>query len=221
MADNLLKYALREGTGKSVTRKLRKDGLIPAVVYERNGENQVITVEKDNFKGVLNSLRGKLLIAELSPPEGESFRAVIKAIQRHPITEEYLNIDFQKIHSGELIQVSVPIMVTGTPEGLKLGGLVDHVRYEVNVKGTVANLPLSFDIDISELNIGDAIRIGDLDIPEDVELIDPPQAVIVAVAKARRVAEVAVDGAEGEEGEAEGEEGEAGEGEEGAAKSES
>lgn len=204
MAKNVIHFKAREGTGKSVTRKLRKAGKIPAVIYGRGEESYSVTVDGEEFKDLISRLRGKLMIAELVPPKGESFRAAIKAIQRHPLTDEFLNIDFQKIHPGEMLHVSVPIIAQGTPVGLKTGGILDQIRYEVDVRGSVEKLPLYVDIDISHLELGDAIRIRDLGLPEGVEVLDPPQAVIVTVASPRRVVEVAVAEAEtGEEGEAE------------------
>lgn len=207
MAKNQIHFSVREGTGKSVTRKLRASGKIPGVVYGRAEETYPVTLDAEEFNELISALRGKLMITELVPQKGSPFRVVIKSIQRHPLTEEFLNIDFQKIHPGELLHVSIPIIVHGTPIGLKTGGLLDHIRYEVDVRGPVSKLPLNIDIDVTPLELGDAIRIGDLDIPEGVEVLDPPQAVIVTVATPRRVVEVEVI-AEGEEGEvAEGEEG--------------
>jgi large subunit ribosomal protein L25 len=204
MAKNVLHFEVREGTGKSVTRKLRKAGKIPAVIYGRGEESYSVTVDGEEFKDLISRLRGKLMIAELVPPKGEAFRAAIKAIQRHPLTDEFLNIDFQKIHPGEMLHASVPIIAQGTPVGLKTGGILDQIRYEVDVRGSVEKLPLYVDIDIGHLELGDAIRIRDLSLPEGVEVLDPPQAVIVTIASPRRVVEVAAAEAEtGEEVEAE------------------
>jgi large subunit ribosomal protein L25 len=211
MAKNKLHFEAREGTGKSVTRKLRKAGKIPAVIYGRSEKSYPVTVDGEEFKELISRLRGKLMIAELVPPKGEVFRAAIKAIQRHPLTDEFLNIDFQKIHPGEMLHVSVPIITQGIPVGLKTGGILEQIRYEVDVRGSVEKLPLYVDIDIGHLELGDAIRIRDLSLPEGVEVLDPPQAVIVTIASPRRVVEVAA--AEAEPGE---EEGEGAEGEEAA-----
>jgi len=212
MAKNLLKFEPREGTGKSVTRKLRKEGKIPAIVYGRGEESFPITVEAEEFADLLSSLRGKLLLTELSSPEGETFRAAIKAIQRHPVTEEFLNIDFQKIHPGEMLHVSIPIITHGTPVGLKMGGLLEQVRYEVDVRGPVAKLPLHMDVDITPLEVGDAVRVSDLEFDEEVEVLDPPQGLIVSIITPRkeRLLAAGVEG-EAEEAEAAGEEGEAAE----------
>lgn len=213
MAKNVIHFEVREGTGKSVTRKLRKAGKIPAVIYGRGEESYPVTVDGEEFKELISRLRGKLMIAELVPPKGEVFRAAIKAIQRHPLTDEFLNIDFQKIHPGEMLHVSVPIITQGIPVGLKTGGILEQIRYEIDVRGSVEKLPLSVDINIGHLELGDAIRVRDLSLPEGVEILDPPQAVIVTIASPRRVVEVAAAETEaGEEGEAE----EAAEGEEAA-----
>lgn len=219
MAKNVLHFEARQGTGKSVTRKLRKDGKIPAVVYGRGEESYSITVDAEEFKNLIAHLRGKLMITGLVPPQGDAFRAAIKAIQRHPLSDEFLNVDFQKIHPGEMLHVSIPIVTKGTPVGLKTGGILDHIRYEVDVRGPVEKLPLNVDIDISHLELGEAIRIRDLKFEEGIEVLDPPQAVIVTIASPRRVVEVAA-AAEGEEG-AEGEEAAPAEGETGAGETES
>jgi len=221
MAKNALHFEAREGTGKSVTRKLRKSGKIPAVVYGRGEKSYSITVDAEEFKNLIAHLRGKLMITELAPPQGDVFRAAIKAIQRHPLTDEFLNIDFQKIHPGEVLHVKIPIIIQGTPEGLKMGGILDHIRYEVDVRGPVEKLPLNVDIDISHLELGEAIRIRDIKFEEGIEVLDPSQAVIVTIASPRRVEEVAAEEeGEAEEG-AEGEEAAVPEGEAGAKETES
>lgn len=202
MAKNVLHFETREGTGKSVTRKLRRDGKIPGVIYGRGEESYSITVDAEEFKDLISHLRGKLMITELAPPKGDVFRAAIKAIQKHPLTDEFLNIDFQKIHLGEVLHVKIPIMTHGTPEGLKMGGILDRIRYEVDVRGPVEKLPLHMDIDINHLELGDAVRIRDLKFEEGIEVVDPPQAVIVTIASPRRVVEVAAEEeVEAEEGE--------------------
>jgi large subunit ribosomal protein L25 len=213
MTKNVLHFEMREGTGKSVTRKLRKVGKIPAVIYGRGEESYSVTVDGEEFKNLISRLRGKLMIAELVPPKGEAFRTAIKAIQRHPLTDEFLNVDFQKIHPGEMLHVSVPIIVRGIPIGLKTGGILEQIRYEVDVRGPVEKLPLHMDIDITQLELGEAIRISDLSLPEGVDVLDPPQAVIVTVASPRRVVEEAASEAEGEAEAAEGEEAAPAEGE--------
>lgn len=218
MAKNVLHFGAREGTGKSVTRKLRKGGKIPAVVYGRGEESYSITVDAEEFKNLIAHLRGKLMITELVPPQGDAFRAAIKSIQRHPLTDEFLNVDFQKIHPGDMLHVSVPIATHGIPAGLKMGGVLDQIRYEVDVRGPVDKLPLHVDLDIGHLELGDAIRIRDLEFEEGIEVLDPPQAVIVTIASPRRVVEAEEEG-EAEEG-AEGEEAAVPEGETGAEETE-
>ena len=192
MAANEIKFEMREGTGKSVTRKLRKSGKIPAVIYGRGEESFPITVDGEEFKVAINRLRGKLLLTDLVSDKGERFSAAIKAIQRHPLTDEFLNIDFQKVHPGEILHVSIPLIITGTPVGLKMGGVLEHVRYAVDVRGPVASLPLHIGIDINNLNIGDAIRVQDLKFGEGVEVLNLPQTLIVAVIHPRKIKEVEV-----------------------------
>lgn len=186
MSKNVITYALREGTGKSVTRKLRNEGKIPAVVYGHGEESFSITIEEEEFRNVIAKLRGKLLITELESKDGSKFNAAIKEIQRHPLTEKFLNVDFQKIHPGEILHVSVPIIVHGTPAGLKMGGILEHVRYEVDVKGPLNKLPLHMELDITNMNVGDAIRVRDLTFQEGVEVQSSPESIIVAVVTPRK-----------------------------------
>jgi len=211
MAKNELKYELREGTGKSVTRKLRKDGKIPAVVYGRGEKSFSVVVDCEEFTDLINNLRGKLLLTQLVSPSGDEFRAAIKAIQRHPLTDEFLNVDFQKIHPGEMLHVKIPVILDGTPVGLKMGGLLEHIRYELDVRGPVSKLPLHIDININELDVGDGIRVKDITFEEEVEVLDPPEGLIVTVIHPRKAKVVEVEeveevpeGEEAEEGAEEG-----------------
>ncbi|MBD3284715.1 50S ribosomal protein L25 [candidate division WOR-3 bacterium] len=203
MAKNRLKYELREVTGKSAARKLRKSGRVPAVIYGRGEASLTATVNCEELVDLINDLKGKLLITELVPPSGDGYRAAIKSIQRHPLTDEFLNVDFQKIHPGEMLNVSIPIILKGTPSGLKMGGLLEHIRYDLDVRGPVSKLPLHIDVDISELDVGDGIRVKDITFAEGVEVLDPLEGLIVAVVHPRKAKAVEVvaaeEGIEGEE----------------------
>lgn len=175
-------------------------GKIPAVVYGHGEESIPVTIAEDEFRGVISGLRGKLLITELESQDGTKFSAAIKEIQRHPVNEKFLNVDFQKIHPGEVLHVSIPVLTHGTPAGLKTGGLLEHVRYEVAVKGPVAKLPLHIELDISGLNVGDSIRVKDIKFEEGVDVLTSPESIIVAVITPRKekVVEVAAAPEEGE-----------------------
>ncbi|MEJ2482723.1 MAG: 50S ribosomal protein L25, partial [Gemmatimonadota bacterium] len=109
-------------------------------------------------------------------------------IQRHPVRSEYVHVDFFEIRAGEKLNVNVPLHLVGTPIGVKNGGVLQQVRHEIEIECLPAEIPASFEVDISGLEIGDSLHIGDIDLG-GVDLLDEPERTICLVA-APRVVEV-------------------------------
>ncbi|MEO0098640.1 MAG: 50S ribosomal protein L25, partial [candidate division WOR-3 bacterium] len=121
---------LREKKGKGITKKLLREGKIPAILYGRGEESVKLYVEEKRFLALLEELKGKAPIFTLSFA-GKSERCIMKAIQKDPIKNRFIHIDFQKIHPEEEIVVKCPIVLLGTAPGVKAGGILDHHLREV------------------------------------------------------------------------------------------
>lgn len=203
MTELVLKTEVREGLGKEANKKLRRQGVVPAVFYQKQ-EATPVQVNVLEFARILRS--GEQLI-ELSL-NGKKKKALIKDIQYHPVTEDIVHIDFQGVSMSEVVQISVHLNFMGTPAGVKEGGLFDVHMHDIEIKCKASEIPHQLDIDVTTLNIGDTLHVADLQFG-DLEIVSNPDMLIagVAVPKLYEAAEAAE--AEGEEG-VEGEEGEEG-----------
>ncbi|MEJ2503261.1 MAG: 50S ribosomal protein L25/general stress protein Ctc [Gemmatimonadota bacterium] len=225
MAENaILKAVVRSETGKGAARRMRREGLIPAVVYGRGEETRSLTLDAHEFEMLVKEHSLDTTLVELRI-EGEKkkdkVRTLVVEVQSHPYRPEVLHVDFQQIHAGERVTVEVPIVLQGTAEGVREGGVLQHIMHVVEVECPVESIPESFSVDVSGLEIGDSIHISEMAVPEDAEVLADPKRTICTVAaptilelpeEEEEVEEPELVGAlEGEEAEGEPGEAEAGE----------
>jgi large subunit ribosomal protein L25 len=165
MAMQALKGARRSGIGKGVARKLRQTGSIPAVYYGRGEDPIVLTVVVKELEEVILKAEGSNVIVDLrvDGDGGGDRKALIREIQRDPVGGHILHLDLQHISLTERITVEVPIILTGTPIGVKDGGgILEHLLRDVEVECLPTDIPSRLEIDVSALNIGDSLHVSDL-----------------------------------------------------------
>ncbi|MEO0093393.1 MAG: 50S ribosomal protein L25 [candidate division WOR-3 bacterium] len=186
-----IKAEIRETKGKSHSRKLRQNGLVPAILYGRGEEPKKLVINGKEFSKLLDTIKGKSPIIDLELA-GEPVKCVIKLIQRHPITLNLLHVDFQKVHAREKISVAVPVILKGIDQsiGIKAGGILDHHLREIPIKAEVSKIPEHIEVDITNLKLGHSIHIADIKMP-DVEFMLPADTTIVSILAPRKVEEVA------------------------------
>jgi large subunit ribosomal protein L25 len=188
-----LKVERRTGTGKSIARKLRQRGRIPAIVY---GEGEPIPVAADPMS-LLKALRteaGENVILNLTIVDTEEVtrKAMVKGVQVDPVTGIMLHADFLAISMERPIEVEVPVELVGVARGVKEeGGIVEQILRELTMKCLPSAIPDRIQLDISTLGMGDVVHVKDLAIPGGVELLTDREQVVVTVAAAA-VEEVAV-----------------------------
>lgn len=202
--------SLRGNVGKKDAKKARKEGMVPCVLY--GGKEQLhFIIEEKAFKPLLftpDVFQIKLNV------DGKISDVILQDVQYHPVTDSLLHADFLEVIPGKPVKVSVPVNLIGSSKGVLRGGRLIKKFRKLLVKGLVENIPEQIEVDISELDIGDAIKISDLNI-DDIELMDPLGAMVVAVRTARVIvseeeeAAAAAAAAEGEEQESSASEGEA------------
>lgn len=185
----LLRAKLRTRTGKSAAAQARRNGMVPAVIYARGEETRQLLVNEREFSRLLESIKGKSTIIDLQIEDEAPVRCIIKAIQRHSVTLQLSHVDFQKIHRDEKLTINVPIHLTGTPIGIKMGGLLDHVLRELPIRGLPDNLPPEVTLDISHLKLGASVHVSDI-VLKDVEILLPPTTPIASVLAPKKVEEV-------------------------------
>ncbi len=207
-----LKAEPREGKGKSACRKLRREGYLPAIMYGHGEQPKLLKVKKTEFKKFLRATKGESVILSLKIGRAKKL-SIIKDIARHPVTGEPLHIDFHILHKGEKVEVSVPVILVGTPQGTKVGGILEHILREITVKADPAHIPPHVEVDVSHLGIGDSVHVRDLQIPHVEILEDPEETIATVLAPRKAVEEVAAPAEAAEEAAPEAAEEKEGEGE--------
>ena len=195
-------------TGSRPSNRLRAEGKVPATVYGLSGDAVTVSVEWRELRQALTTDAGMNALINLEIDGHASELTIVKELQRHPIKRSVLHIDFLRVSRDVAIEVEVPIVLTGEAEQVtREGGTVDQALFHLTISAKPGSIPNELTADISALTIGDAIRVGDLTLPDGVETeVDPEEPVVIG--SAPQVEEVA-EAAEGEAAEGEGAEGEA------------
>ncbi|MDI6829466.1 MAG: 50S ribosomal protein L25/general stress protein Ctc [Armatimonadota bacterium] len=185
----------RQSLLKSYTKKLRREGKIPATVYGKDFESKPIEIEVEELEQILKSPGGRLALIDLKV-DGKTSKAhpvLIQEIQRNPITKKIIHVDFHRVSLNEPVHASVPLVLVGEAPGQKQGGILEQFTRELEVKALPEHIPSHIDVDVSKLALGESIHVGDLTVPEDIEVLGPPPDIVVATVRmpAVRVEEVA------------------------------
>lgn len=200
-----LKVTVRKTTGNGPARALRRAGEIPAVLYGRKTEPMALSVnirELEHLarKGNINQL---LFNIRIENGKTQTKKVMIKELQTHPVTRDFLHVDFYEIDMQRKIKVGVPITTTGKSVGVERGGILQIVRRELEVFCLPDNIPSEFVVDITDLDIGDAVHIEEVPLDDGVEVDTEVNFTVLTVVAPRVEAEPEP---EEEEAEIEGEE---------------
>ncbi len=176
-----LKAKIREELGKEAVKKLRHQGLVPAVVYKAKNSLNIKVSSKELFE-VVHTKAGENVIVALEVESKKPLRtAIIKEIQYHPLRGDILHVDFSEISLTEVLTVKVPIVVKGEAQGIKEGGVVEHVLWEIEVECLPTQIPENVAVDVSAMKIGDSILVKDLQVPAEVKVLTDPGATVIAL----------------------------------------
>ena len=216
MLQRELSVTKRSQAGSSAAGRLRRQGLVPAVLFGRGADSNALAVDAKAMRELLHG--GHNVVVRLSVEDGgeDSPTVMMREIQRHPLTGALLNVDFQRISLTEKVQAQVSVTLVGEAPGLKQGGVLDHVLREVEVEALPTDLSERIELDVSHLRVGESLHVSDLVAPAGVAILADATDVVVSMFVPRAVEEVAPVAAEVPEGEeapaeAEGEAAEAGE----------
>jgi large subunit ribosomal protein L25 len=202
MATVSLSANSREGKGKGAARTLRSQGQVPAVIYGHGRDPQPLALNARDLDKLLSHIQAESTVIEVSVG-GHTAKTLIREIQRHPIKRQILHVDFQALVAGEKVTVSIPIVLQGIPEGVRLeGGVLDQTLREIEIEVDPSNIPDHVEYDVTNMVIGDSVHISDLKVPEGVEVIDDPETSVAVLAAPRAVIEEVAAVAEPVEGEA-------------------
>ncbi len=194
----------REESGKSANRKLRAEGKVPAVVYSKGVDPLKLSLDPVVLDRKIRASHAG--INTLFDLEGEGQlngrTVMVKELQRDPVKGTVLHADFHEIDLTQLLNVTVPIQLTGTAPGVSMGGLIEHTLREIELACMPGSIPDEVLADLGALDVGDSLHVSDLPLPEGVELVTSEALSVVSVVLPRAAAaEADAEAAEGAEGE--------------------
>ena len=181
----ILNAERRAGVGKKVAKALRRKSLIPAIIYRDGKVGLNLQLASDDLEDVLHTKAGENVIITLKISSEEKIKdrtVIIKEIQRHPVKDDILHVDFNEISLTETLKVNIPLASHGEPAGVKKdGGTLEHVMWEVQVECLPTAIPEKIEVDVSNLNIGDAVYIKNIVAPEGVRILNDPELIAMIV----------------------------------------
>lgn len=197
-----IKGSIRKELGKKDSKKLRKDGNVPCVIYEKEGNVHFYTHE-NNFKNLIYTPDAHIVNLDL---DGKPYKAVLQDVQFHPVSDRIIHVDFIEIYDDKPITISLPILITGDSVGVKAGGKLRIKKRHLKVRGFATDIPENLVIDITNVKIHHSVKVGDLSY-ENIELVEPKITTVLSVASSRVAVKEETEGAEGAEKPAEAAEG--------------
>lgn len=208
-----LKANVRKTTGNGPARVLRREGRIPAVLYGPGKEPVLLSISTGDFEEVLKRGNVGQVLLNLIIQNGKavSKSVIIKELQTHPVSQDFIHIDFYEIDMKRKIKANVPVVTKGKSKGVEIGGVIQIIRHELEVLCFPGEIPEEIVIDITDLDMGDSVHVEEIPLEGDMEIQADVNYTVLTVLSPK-VEEEEVEEEEVEEGE-EGEEG-ADEGEE-------
>jgi large subunit ribosomal protein L25 len=175
-----LEVQSREEAGRHPVRRLRKSGRIPAVVYGKSGSRS-LSVDVHDFNHLYNRISGSSALVEISEKGGTTL-SILQEIQRDPVKDSVMHIDFHEVDPNEEVTANVALHVVGTPVGVRLeGGVLDIQMYQVSVRCLPRNLPDVLEVNVDHLHNGESFHISELPAVEGVEYLGNPEDVVASV----------------------------------------
>src|SRR3989441_5291403 len=182
MAEIVISATNRADRGKNAARRLRRQGLVPGIVYGGKEENLAVAVDPKALQKVLRSEAGRNAILKLDIAGHGATNAILKSWQVDPIRESFLHADFYRIAMDVAIRVTVPIHVVGEARGVKVdAGILELVVREIEVECLPGDIPERIDVDVTDLGINQSLRVSDIPAPAKVKVLEAADQVVVHV----------------------------------------
>ncbi|MBN2891967.1 MAG: 50S ribosomal protein L25 [Bacteroidales bacterium] len=191
-----LKATKRVETGKKHNKILRKEGLVPGVLYGNEKENVLFAISVKELKNVI--FTNKVYIINLDV-EGEVYTCIKKDAQFHPVKDNTLHVDFLRVSEDKPVKMFIPVTLTGFAKGVQAGGHLYQMKHYINIKASLENIPDQLEIDVTNLTIGKSLQIKEMK-HENIEILEPASDV-VAMVKLTRAAMSKADSESDEEDE--------------------
>lgn len=177
---------VRTSRGKNEARRMRRNGMIPAVVYGAYKEPVAVAIDPRRINAVIASAAGANTIFHLDIPDQENTPVMIVDYQVDPVKGTLLHADLKRIDLTKRIKVTVPVIVTGEPKGVKTqGGLLEVVTRTLEIECLPHEIPSNFTLDVTEMMLGESRRASDIPLSGSLQLLSPPDAVLAHVTMPR------------------------------------
>lgn len=191
MKEIIMATHIRKEKGTGISRRLRKKGRIPAVIYGKK-ENIIIDIDEKDIETVLRSDYGENAIVNMhikqDGKKASTKQVFIKEVQHNPISEKILHVDFYQFTVDKPIAAKVPVQVKGEAIGVtQQEGVLDHVLWEIEVECLPVNIPEKIEVDVSKLMIGDAIHVKNLSLADEVKVLTDPEQVVISVVPPKKI----------------------------------
>jgi large subunit ribosomal protein L25 len=183
----VLEVESRQAAGKGAARRLRAQGKVPAVIYGHGQETVSVSVDAARFNEVQAGSHAVITLKEVSG--AGKWDAIIKSVALGKMRRNLLHVDFQRVLMNEKIKASVLLRFEGEPRGVKDGGVLQHIIWDLEVQALPGDLPDALTADISSLGVGESLSLGDLELPPGVEVVLPPETAVVSVVAPRSAVE--------------------------------
>ncbi len=207
-----LKANVRKTTGNGPAGVLRREGKIPAVLYGPETEPVLLSVHTGDFEEVLKKGNVSQVLLNLIIQNGKTLSksVIVKELQMHPVSQDFIHIDFYEIDMKRKIKVNIPVVATGKSKGVELGGVLQIVRHELEVMCFPGDIPEEIVIDVTDLDMGDSVHVEEIPVDGDVEIQAEVNFTVLTILSPKVEEEVVEEEEdeleEGEEGADEGEE---------------
>jgi len=197
-----LEVRARESRGSADSRRLRREGLVPGVLYGQGKEPSAICVPERELRRVLTGSAGlhAILDVVVAGDGGRPKPSVLKDYQQDPLRGTVTHVDLQEVRLDQPIHAQVVVNLVGEAAGSREGGVLSQVAREVNVEALPMEIPEALDLDVSEMHVGDTLRVADLRVPDGVTLLDDEETVLATLTPPTRAEEPEETLEEGEEG---------------------
>ncbi|MGH8928831.1 MAG: 50S ribosomal protein L25 [Acidimicrobiia bacterium] len=206
MAQITLKAATGRSLGSRPSRRLRKTGQVPAVVYGQGTEPRHVAVNHHDLSVALHTGAGLNVLIDLEIDDLAGVPTLVRMIDRHPYRNQIRHVDFVQVSLTEIVNAEVTLHYVGNPPGVKEGGILTPIRSHIEIEALPTEIPPYIEVDVSHLKINDVVRVSELPAIEGVSILDDPEELLITVSPP--TVEVEAEAPEAEEGEegAEGEE---------------
>ena len=187
MEEIKLDVQTRMHKGSRKVKRVLRENFVPGVIYGEDMETTPIKVARRQYESIMRFQKGQAVLFHINLMEGEKklkdYSAILKEEQHDPVSDELIHVDFHRISLTKEIEVNVPIVAEGDAPGVKKsGGSLEHVLWELDIICLPTNIPKNIKVDVSKLEIGDAIHVKDLALPSGVRTKHEPEAIVLTVA---------------------------------------